>query len=100
MTYLRLLPADPEPPDVAPGPLLEPPEILTAELVDLITEHVAMPADPFVRARILAQIVDCAVEAIQWRNGDLGEVEQSSAQQVLRTARDHVDRMHGSVFAG
>lgn len=70
---------------------------LSAELIDLLTEHVATPADATTRACVIVELVECAVDAIRWRHG-LGDdgVEELSSLDIVDSAGDHARRMQRS----
>ena len=70
------------------------PVVLCPELVDLITEAVAMPDTATARAEVVGAMLLRALEAVSWRQGLLGDGrEESSLLRVLRAADAHRQRM-------
>ena len=77
---------------VVPG--VEPPVVLCPELVDLITEAVAMPDTASARAEVIGAMLLRALDAVSWRQGLVGDGgEESSLLPVLRAAEAHRQRM-------
>ena len=67
---------------------------LSAELVDAITETVALPEDAAVRAARIYKIVEEVVDAVAWRHGSQPyETERDSLVTLLAAADDHSTRM-------
>jgi hypothetical protein len=86
------------------GPLGSPTSVLTPdadhsvvlcpELVDLITEAVAMPDTASARAEVIGAMLVRALDAVAWRQGLLGDGhEESSLLRVVRAADAHRQRM-------
>ena len=70
------------------------PVVLGPELVDLITEAVAMPETATARAEVIGAMLLRALDAVSWRQGMLGDgSEESSLLRVLRAADAHRQRM-------
>ena len=68
--------------------------VLSPELVDLITEAVAMRDTPMVRAEVIGAMLLQALDAVIWRQGLLADgSEESSLLRVVRAAEAHRDRM-------
>ena len=75
-------------------PDVEDPVVLCPELVDLITEAVAMPDTAAARAEVIGAMLLRALDAVSWRQGLVGDgVEESSLLRVLRAADAHRQRM-------
>ena len=67
---------------------------LSAELIDGITEAVASPTDPRVRADVIAHLVHEVDEAVKWRNErHPGGVEEQSLATLVTAAEVHRHRM-------
>ena len=67
---------------------------LSPELVDLITEAVAMPASAAGRAEVIATVLLGMLDAVAWRGGPGGDPhEAASLRQVVRAADAHRNRM-------
>lgn len=67
---------------------------LAPELVDLISESMVWTSDAAARADILADIIECATDAIRWRLEPAGNIfEESSLHQLTRAAGRHRVRM-------
>lgn len=70
------------------------PVVLCPELVDLITEAVAMPETATARAEVVGALLLRALDAVSWRQGVLGDGgEESSLLRVVRAADAHRQRM-------
>ena len=70
------------------------PVVLCPELVDLITEAVAMPETATARAEVIGAMLLRALDAVSWRQGLLADgSEESSLLRVLRAADAHRQRM-------
>jgi hypothetical protein len=77
---------------VIPG--AEQPVVLCPELVDMITEAVAMPDTAAARAEVIAAMLLRALDAVSWRQGLLGDGrEEASLLRVVRAAEAHRQRM-------
>jgi hypothetical protein len=75
-------------------PAAEQPVVLSPELVDLITEAVAMPATAEARAKVISAILLRALDAVTWRQGlGGGGREESSLLPVVQAAEAHRQRM-------
>jgi hypothetical protein len=75
-------------------PDAEHPVVLAPELVDLITEAVAMPDTATARAEVIGAMLLRALDAVSWRHGLLGDgTEESSLLRVVRAADAHRQRM-------
>ena len=75
-------------------PDAEHPVVLSPELVDLITEAVAMPDTATARAEVIGAMLFRALDAVTWRRGLLGDGhEESSLLRVVRAADAHRQRM-------
>jgi len=75
-------------------PDVERPVVLCPELVDLITEAVAMPDTASARAEVIGAMLLRALDAVSWRQGLVGDGgEESSLLRVLREAEAHRQRM-------
>lgn len=71
---------------------------LSPELVDLITEAVAAPANAAARAGVIATMLLGVLDAVTWRGGPGGDpVEAASLQRVVQAADAHRDRMASAV---
>lgn len=67
---------------------------LSAELIDGITEAVASPTDPRLRADVIADLVHEVGEAVKWRNeGHPGGEEEQSLETLMAAAAVHRHRM-------
>ena len=67
---------------------------LAPELVDLISESMVWTNDAAARADILADIIQCAVDAVRWRLEPAGNIlEECSLHQLMRAAGRHRVRM-------
>lgn len=67
---------------------------LSAELIDGITEAVASPTDPRVRAAVIADLVHEVGEAVRWRNErHPGGEEEQSLETLVAAAAVHRHRM-------
>lgn len=72
---------------------------LSAELIDLLTEHVATPPDAATRAFVIMELVECAVDAIRWRHGLVADgVEEMSSLDIVDSAGYHARRMQRSTL--
>jgi hypothetical protein len=70
------------------------PVALAPELVDLITEAVAMPATATARAEVVGAMLLRALDAVSWRQELVGDgSEESSLLRVVRAAEAHRRRM-------
>lgn len=70
------------------------PVTLSPELVDLITEAVAMPDTPAARAEVVSAMLLRALDAVSWRQGLLGDGgEEDSLLRVVKAADAHRRRM-------
>jgi hypothetical protein len=70
------------------------PVVLCPELVDLITEAVAMRDTATARAEVIGAMLLRALDAVTWRQGLLGDGhEESSLLRVVRAADGHRQRM-------
>src|SRR5918997_7030722 len=70
------------------------PVALPPELVDLITEAVAMPATAAARAEVVQAMLLRALDAISWRQEFVGDgTEEASLLRVLQAAEAHRQRM-------
>lgn len=70
---------------------------LRAELVDAVTEAVATPDDPFLRALTIRAILAHVAEAVAWRQGiNSQDDEQQSLATLLTAAEQHLQRMRES----
>lgn len=72
---------------------------LRAELVDEVTEAVAAPDDPFLRAVAIRAILAHVVEAVAWRHGldsSSDDAEQRSLVALTTAAEQHLRRMRES----
>ena len=73
------------------------PVALSPELIDLITEAVAMPASAAARAEVIATVLLGMLDAVTWRGGpgdDAGEA--ASLRQVVQAAGAHQQRMRSA----
>lgn len=71
---------------------------LSPELVDLITEAVAMPANAAARAEVVATVLLGMLDAVTWRGGPGGDPsEAASLLQVVSAASAHRNRMVAAV---
>ena len=67
---------------------------LSPELVDLITEAVAMPDTAAARAEVVSAMLLRALDAVSWRHGLLGDGgEEDSLLRVVKAADAHRRRM-------
>ena len=72
---------------IRPGPI-------PAELVDELTEAVATPGDPVLRALVITEIIDQILEAVAWRQGSRPYLPERASLELLAAAtEDHVHRM-------
>ena len=72
----------------------EHPVALSPELVDLITEAVAMPATAAARAEVVSAMLLRALDAVSWRQEFEGDgSEESSLLRVVTAAEAHRQRM-------
>ena len=70
------------------------PVALSPELVDLITEAVAMPATATARAEVVRTMLLLALDAVSWRQELVGDgSEESSLLRVVEAADAHRRRM-------
>jgi hypothetical protein len=70
------------------------PVALSPELVDLITEAVAMPATAAARAEVIRAMLLRALDAVSWRQEFVGDgTEESSLLRVVKAAEAHRQRM-------
>jgi len=70
------------------------PVALSPELVDLITEAVAMPATAAARAEVVHAMLLRALDAVSWRQEFVGDgTEEASLLGVLQAAEAHRQRM-------
>jgi len=68
--------------------------VLSPELVDLVTEAVAMPDTATARAEVIVAMLLRALDAVSWRQGLLGDGgEEASLLRVVRAAEAHRQRM-------
>lgn len=68
--------------------------VLSADLIDGITEAVVKPADPSVRAAVIADLVHEVDEAVKWRHElDPGKEEEQSVGKLVEAAASHQQRM-------
>ena len=68
--------------------------VLSPELVDLITEAVAMPHTATARAEVIGAMLSRALDAVTWRQGLLGDgTEEASVLRVVQAAEAHRQRM-------
>jgi len=75
-------------------PVADRPVALSPELVDLITEAVAMPATAAARAAVVHAVLLRALDAVSWRQGLVGDgTEESSLLRVVKAAEAHRRRM-------
>jgi hypothetical protein len=75
-------------------PDAEQPVVLCPELVDLITEAVAIPDTAAARAEVIAAMLLRALDAVSWRQGLSGDGrEEFSLLRVVRTAEAHRQRL-------
>lgn len=71
---------------------------LSPELVDLITEAVAMPAGAAARAEVIATVLLGMLDAVRWRGGPGGDPDEAaSLLQVVTAAGAHRNRMVSAV---
>lgn len=69
---------------------------IPAALVDELTEAVATPGDPVLRALVITEIIEQIVEAVAWRHGSHPYVPERASLALLAAATDdHVRRMMG-----
>lgn len=74
---------------------------LRAELVDEVTEAVATPDDPLLRALAIRAILAHVAEAVAWRQGiDSHNDEQQSLTALTTAAEQHLQRMRASAASG
>lgn len=67
---------------------------LSPELVDLVTEAVAMPASAAARAEVIATVLLGMLDAVTWRGGPGGDPsEAASLLRVVQAGRAHQNRM-------
>ena len=67
---------------------------LSPELIDLVTEAVAMPADAVLRAEIISEVLSRIVEAVAWRHEPFGDpLEEASLMRIVDAAARHRRRM-------
>jgi hypothetical protein len=79
----------------------EPAIVLAPELVDLITEAVAMPANAVLRAEIISELLMRVVDAVAWRHEPLGDpLEEASLMRIVDAAAGHRRRMLAAATAG
>lgn len=79
---------------VAVAPSAERSVALSPELVDLITEAVAMPATAAARAEVVSAMLLRALDAVTWRQELVGDgTEESSLLRVIQAADAHRRRM-------
>lgn len=70
------------------------PVALSPELIDLITEAVAMPASAAARAEVIATVLLGMLDAVTWRGGPGGDADEAaSLLQVVQAASAHQQRM-------
>jgi hypothetical protein len=75
-------------------PAAKRPVTLSPELVDLITEAVAMPATAAARAEVVHAMLLRALDAISWRHEFVGDgTEEASMLRVMKAAQAHRQRM-------
>jgi hypothetical protein len=75
-------------------PGVDRPVALSPELVDLITEAVAMPATATARAEVVRAMLLLALDAVSWRQELVGDgTEESSLLRVVDAAGAHRRRM-------
>ena len=75
-------------------PGMDRPLALSPELVDLITEAVAMPATAAARAEVVHAVLLRALDAVSWRQELVGDgMEESSLLRVVKAAEAHRRRM-------
>ena len=75
-------------------PGVDRPVALSPELVDLITEAVAMPATATARAEVVRAMLLLALDAVSWRQELVGDgSEESSLLRVVEAADAHRRRM-------
>ena len=67
---------------------------IPAALVDELTEAVATPGDPVLRALVITEIIEQVVAAIAWRHGSHPYLPERASLALLAAATDdHVRRM-------
>lgn len=72
---------------------------LPPELVDLITEAVAMPETAARRAEVVTALLLQALDAVTWRQGSGADpTERSSLMRVVEAAAAHQELMSGSAM--
>ena len=68
--------------------------VLTPELIDLVTEAVAMPASAVARAEIISELLMRVVDAVAWRHEPDGDpLEEASLMRIVDAAAGHRRRM-------
>ena len=68
--------------------------VLTADVIDAVSEAVAAPPTPAARAAVIADLVTEMYATVQWRLGDVNaDDELGSLQQVVTEVAAHVERM-------
>lgn len=72
----------------------EPAVLLSPELVDLVTEAVAMPATAVLRAEIITEVLMRVLDAVAWRHEPDGDpLEEASLMRIVDAAAGHHRRM-------
>ncbi len=73
---------------------------LRAELVDEVTEAVATPDNPLLRAIAIRAILSHVAEAVTWRQGiDSDDDEQQSLAALTTAAEQHLQRMRETALS-
>ena len=68
--------------------------VLAPELIDLVTEAVAMPANAVARAEIISELLMRVVDAVAWRHEPDGDpLEEASLMRIVDAAAGHRRRM-------
>lgn len=68
--------------------------VLSAELLDGLTEAIVKPGDPRVRAQVISEMVHEVDEAVRWRHQlHPGSEEEQSLVALVEAAADHQERM-------
>ena len=78
----------------------EPSSVLAPELIDLVTEAVAMPASAVARAEIISEMLMRVVDAVAWRHEPDGDpLEEASLMRIVDAAASHHRRMVAAAAA-
>lgn len=68
---------------------------LDAQLVDALTEAVALAPTREARAAVISDLVNEIDEVVKWRNTVEGDTQEVvSVETLVDAATDHADRMH------